>query len=179
MNKIIITFNILLVSTICFSQNEQTDSIQEAYMKSNKKAIEKASPMIDFFLKYQDSSKTPSQADFSKLISVYKVEKDNNQALSEEQAFSIIDDYIKASEGGKEKPEKETIDETESGNFPKTEEEKLKEKAEEELPGQIKSIITGISYDEFKKMMQMVNPNATDTEIKTEYEKFKNSSKKI
>lgn len=180
MNKIIITLSILLVTSISFSQKKKDtiDEVQKAYMKSNKKAIDKASPMINFFLKYQDSSKTATQGDFNKLLSIYGG-KGKKEALSEQQAFSIVDAYIKASEAKKKKPEKETIDETESGYDTKSEEEKLKEKAEAKLPGQIKSIIGNMSFDEFKKLMQMAKPNATESEIRKEYEKFKKASQKL
>ena len=184
MNKIRYIICVLFFTTYCFSQEvkseESKDEIQEAYMKSNKKMIDVATPMIDFFLKYQDSTKNPSQSDFSELMSAYGVKNDKKQALSEEQAFSFIDGYIKASEGPKKKKEKEEIDETESEEFPRqSEEEKLKEKAEKELPGQIKSIIGGISYEDFKQMMQTVKPNATDADIKQEFEKFKKEGQKL
>lgn len=179
MNKIRYIICVLFFTTYCFSQEVKSekskDEIQEAYMKSNKKMIDEAAPMIDFFLKYQDSTKNPSQSDFSKLMSAYGVKNDKKQALSEEQAFSIIDGYIKASEGPKKKKEKEEIDETESGWGSKTEEEKLKEKAEEELPGQMNAAIAGISYEEFKELMLMANPNATETQIKKEYQKLMNT----
>ena len=178
MNKTIIILVLLLVSSISYSQKDTVDTVQKAYMKSNKKVIKKASPMINFFLKYQDSSKAVTQGDFNKLLSIYGG-SGKKEALSEQQAFSIVDSYIKASEGKKEKPEKETIDETKSGDTFKTEEEKLKEKAEEELPGQMKLIIGNMSYDEFKKLMQMAKPNATEGEIRKEYEKFKKSNQKL
>lgn len=178
MNKIIITLSFILISTVCFSQKEQTDSIQEAYMKSNKKVIDEATPMIDFFLKYQDSTETPTQGDFNKLISIYGG-KETENGMTKEEGFAIVDGYIKASEGKKEKQEKETIDETESGWSSKTEEEEIKEKAEDELPGQIKSIIGGMSYEDFKELMQMVKPNATEAQIKKEYQKMQKAGQKL
>lgn len=179
MNKAIIILVLLLVTSISYSQKDVVNAVQKAYMKSNKKAIDKASPMINFFLKYQDSSRTATQGDFNKLLSIYGGKNGKKEALSEKQAFSIVDAYIKASEGKKKKPEKETIDETESGDTFKTEEEKLKEKAEDELQSQMKSIIGNMSFDEFKKLMQMAKPNATEAEIRKEYEKFKKSSQKL
>lgn len=180
MNKIIVILSILFVSTVCFSQKKETDDvIQEAYMKSNKETIYMASLGIDYFSKYQDTSKTVTQSDFDKLMSAYvgNVQGSSDGGLTKEQAFSTLDWYIKASEGKKEKHEEETIDETEGGDFPKTEEEKLKEKAENELPRQIKSIIGGMSYQEFKELMLMGNPNATQSQIKKEYQKMQNSIK--
>lgn len=180
MNKAIIILGLLLVTSISYSQKKKdtVDQVQKAYMKSNKKAIDEASPMINFFLKYQDSSKTPTQGDFGKLISIYGA-KETKNGMTEEEGFAIVDGYIKASEGKKKKPEIETIDETESGFNPKTEEEILKEKAEKELPGQIKSVVNGISYNDFKEMMQTIKPNATEAEIKKEYSTFKKSGEKL
>lgn len=179
MNKINITLCILFVSTVCFSQKKDTvDVVQEAYIKSNKKVIETAAPLMDFLFKYQDTTKTVTQGDFNKLISTYGGKETKNGMIKEE-GFEIVDWYIKASDGKKATPEKETIDETKSGLDTKTEEEKLKEKAVDELPGQIKSIIGGISYEEFKKMMQLVKPNATEADIKKEYAKIQKAGQKL
>ena len=182
MNKIRYIICVLFFTTYCFSQEvkseESKDEIQEAYMKSNKKMIDVATPMIDFFLKYQDSTKNPSQSDFSELMSAYGVKNDKKQALSEEQAFSFIDGYIKASEGPKKKKEKEEIDETESEEFPRqSEEEELLEKDEDELPGKIKSILTGMSYEDFKELFKIAKPNASEAETRSEYKKIQNSAK--
>lgn len=176
MNKVIIILGLALLTSVSYSQKKKdtVDQVQKAYMKNNKKAIDKASPMINFFLKYQDSSKTPTQGDFGKLISIYGA-KETKNGMTQEQGFKIVDGYIKASEGKKEKPEKETIDETESGYDTKTEEEK----AEKELPGQIKSVINEISYNDFKEMMQTIKPNATEAEIKKEYNKLQKATTKL
>lgn len=179
MNKKLIILSVLLVSTLCFSQNNEIDSIQEAYLKNNKKVVEKATPMIDYFLKYQDSSKTVTQGDFNKLMTVYGA-KETKYGMTKEEGFEIVDWYIKASEGPKKKKEKEEIDEAEGEEFSQqTEEEKLKEKAQDELPDQIKSIIGGMSYKDFKELMLMANPNATDAQIKKEYQKMQNQAKKL
>lgn len=182
MNKIIITLCLSLVSIICFSQKGQIDSIQEAYMKNNKKMIDEASPMIEYFLKYQDTSKKVTQSDFNELMSIYggSAKESNSGGLTKEQAFSFLDWYTKASMGKKEKQEKETIDETEGEEFPKqTEQEKLIEKAESELPDQIKSYLTTMSYEDFKELMKIAKPEATESEIRNEYLKMQNSAKKL
>ena len=178
MTRIIYTICVLFFTIYSFSQeikNEKNkDEIQENYMKSNKKVIDEASPMIEFFMKYQDSTKNPTQGDFSKLMSTYGVEKSEN-GMSQEDAFSLIDGYIKASEGEKKPKEKEEIDETQvesNSKDTKTEEEKIKEEAEDQLPGQMNAIIGGISYEEFKEMMLMNNPNATESQIRKEYQKL-------
>lgn len=179
MNKIILTFSILFVTTICFSQKEKSnDPMIDAYMKNNKKMIDEVTPMIEYFLKYQDSSQTVTQGDFNKLMTVYGV-KETKDGLTKEQGFEVLDWYVKASEGPKTKKEKEEIDETESEHFPKTEEEKLKEKAEEELPGQIKSILTGMSYEDFKELMKIAKPEASEAEIRSEYVKMQNKAKEL
>lgn len=179
MTKIIITLCIGLVSVICFAQKEQTDSIQEAYMRNNKKMIDEASPMINFLLKYQDTSETATQGDFNKLMSIYGA-KETKDGMTKEEGFEIVDWYIKASEGPKTKKEKEEIDETKGEEFPKqTEEEKLKEKAEDELPGQVKSIIGGMSYEDFRELMLIAQPNATETQMKREYQKMQNKAKNL
>ncbi|MFD1292830.1 hypothetical protein ACFQ5N_03185 [Lutibacter holmesii] len=181
MNKIIYTIVVLLFTTLGFSQkdktNENIDEIQENYMKSNKKMIDEASPMIEFFMKYQDSTENPTQGDFNKLMSVYGVKKPT-KGMTEEDAFSLINGYITASEGEKKQKEDEEIDETQSINDSqdeKTEEEKLKEEAEEQLPGQMNAVIGGISYEDFKKLMLTANPNATESQIRKEYQKLLNT----
>lgn len=181
MNKIRYIICVLFFTTYCFSQEvkseESKDEIQEAYMKSNKKMIDEATPMIDFLLKYQDTSTTATQGDFNKLMSVYGV-KETNEGLTKEQGFEILDSYIKASEGRTIKKEKEEIDETEGEEFPKqSEEEELLEKAEDELPGKIKSILTGMSYEDFKELFKIAKPNASEAETRSEYKKIQNSAK--
>lgn len=179
MNKINITIVILLITAFSYSQKKKDtiDEIQAAYMKSNKKMIDEATPMIDYFLKYQDTSTTVTQGDFNKLMTIYNV-KESKGGLTKEQAFSALDIYTKDKIGGKENSEDETIDEAEGEEFPKqSEEEELLEKAKDELPGQIKSILTGMSYDDFKELFKITKPNASEAEIRSEYKKMQNSAK--
>ncbi len=179
MNKMIYTLSIVFFTTGCFSQEETKDPMLDAYMNSNKKMIDEATPMIDFLLKYQDTSTTATQGDFNKLMSVYGV-KESKDGMTKEQGFQIVDWYIKASEGPKTKNEKEEIDETKGEQFPKqTEEEELLEKAEDEMTDQVKSYLNNMSYEDFKELFKMAKPNASEAEIRREYDKMKNGAKKL
>ena len=179
MNKLWTIVGMLFFTIGCFSQEENKDPMLDAYMKSNKKMIDEATPMIDFLLKYQDTSTAATQGDFNKLMSVYGV-KESKDGMTKEQGFEILDWYIKASEGPKTKKEKEEIDETEGEAFPKqTEEEELLEEAESEMTDQVKSYLNNMSYEDFKELFKIAKPNASEAETRREYEKMKNSAKRL
>jgi hypothetical protein len=134
---------------------------------------------MDFLLKYQDTSQTVSQGDFNKLMSVYGA-KESKNGMTKEQGFEIVDWYIKASDGPKTKKEKEEIDETEGEEFPKqTEEKELLENAEGQMTNQVKSYLNNMSYEDFKELFKIAKPNASEAETRREFEKMKNSAKKL
>jgi len=174
MNKAIIILSFLLMANLCFSQSQPTDPILESYLKTNKEMIDKAAPLMEFFFKYEDSLNSPTQVDFDKLLTIYGEGGNaaSTEGLTKEQAFQFVDFYIKASQAKAPIQKDTTIKEE------KSEMNILIEKTSNELPGMIQSVISDISFDEFKALMQMTNPNASEIEMKKEYLKMQKANKK-
>jgi hypothetical protein len=163
-------------------------SIEEAYMKINKKSIDKAKPMIEFFLKYdeKDNSKTPKQADFDLLIKQMGLSeelKNDNSGLTKEDAFQFIDAYIKADKNTANTNYK-TKSTSDNDLFNK--EIKKVEAQFEELKPEIERIMKEaqkeaeqlkfnqpiISYSDFRKAAKTRNPELDEGEIKKAYEEL-------
>jgi hypothetical protein len=168
-------------------QNGQT-SIESAYMKINKKSIDKAKPMIEFFLKYdeKDNSKTPEQADFDLLIKQMGLSeevKNDGSGLTKEDAFQFIDAYIKADKNIANTNYK-TKSTSDNDLFNK--EIKKVEAQFEELKPEIERIMKEaqkeaeqlkfnqpiISYSDFRKAAKTKKPELDEAEIKKAYEEL-------
>ena len=188
---------ILVIPSLLLAQenngHKQTnESIEEAYMKANKQSIELAMPMINFFLKYEgaDSTKPPTQQDFDQMLKetglIEELQNDNS-GLTKEDAFQIIDAYIKA-----DRNVASGIKEENSGtNIILEEERKAKELFEQMQPEMEKVLKDAekeayqiqkqmqmqmqndvISYAEFKKTAKAKHPNMSDAKIKEAYDEY-------
>jgi len=150
-------------------------------------------PMIVFFLKYDDSTKTPNQNDFDIMITemglMDKVKNDKS-GLTKEDAFNFVNAYIntdKNKKGGididenkKEKIRDYLIELNEgkqkAENIFKnaTTDDKMK-KMVEDAQTEVKKIKLnpnplGITYEQFKKVAKEKKPNMSETEIKKAYD---------
>jgi len=183
----------MIISNVLFAQEQKkvnkqkTDtSIEAAYIKANKKTIDAAKPMIDFFLKYdkKDSTKAPSQADLDLLIKQMGLSeqvKNDGSRLTKEDAFQLIDAYIKADKNSPKTKDK-TKNTSDSELFNK--EIKKAEAQFEELKPEIESVMKeaqkkaeqmkhqmpGISYQDFRKKAKTKKPELSEAEIKKAYE---------
>jgi len=187
---------LMIISNILFAQEEQKKeskqkgdvSIEEAYMKANKKTIDTAKPMIDFFLKYdkKDSTKAPSQADFDLLIKQMGLSeevKNDGSGLTKEDAFQFIDAYIKADKNSsktnyntKNTPDKDLLNieiKKAEAQFEaaKPEIESVMKEAQKEAE-QMKHQMPGISYHDFRKKAKTKKPELSEAEIKKAYEEL-------
>jgi len=186
---------LMTISNVLFAQEQKKESkqkgdmsIEEAYMKANKKTIDAAKPMIDFFLKYdeKDKSKAPNQADFDLLIKQMGLSeevKNDGSGLTKEDAFQLIDAYIKADKNSPKTKDK-TKNTSDSELFNK--EIKKAEAQFEELKPEIESVMKeaqkeaeqmkhqmpGISYQDFRKKAKTKKPELSEAEIKKAYEEL-------
>ncbi len=181
----------LIFPFILFAQEQKKASeksadtlIEAAYMKINKKSIGKAKPMIEFFLKYdkKDNAKTPKQADFDLLIKQMGLSeevKNDGSGLTKEDAFQLIDAYIKADKNKsktKIKPDSDLINKEikqAEAQFEelKPEIEKFMKEAQKEAE-KIKYKDPGISYQDFRKKAKTKKPELNELEIKKAYEEL-------
>lgn len=189
MKQILVIMIFFFTSSVLFAQTKEKkdegDKIQEAYMKANKKSIDTAKPMIDFFLKYDenDSVKPPNQSDFDQMLNkmgVMDEVKNDKSGLTKEDAFQLINAYINADKNsGKEKStQSNTNSESElQKELKKAEElfenampemEKLMKEAEKEAE-KIKMNPNFISYDDFRKKVKQKKPELSENEIRDAY----------
>ena len=186
---------LMIISNVLFAQEQKKASkqkaevsIEAAYMKANKKTIDAAKPMIDFFLKYdeKDKTKAPNQADFDLLIKQMGLSeevKNDGSGLTKEDAFQLIDAYIKADKNTSNANYK-TKNTSDSELFNK--EIKKAEAQFEELKPEIESVmkeaqkeaeqmkhqVPGISYQDFRKKAKTKKPELSEAEIKKAYEEL-------
>ncbi|WP_096428530.1 hypothetical protein [Labilibaculum antarcticum] len=189
MKQVLVIMICLFTSSILSAQIEEKkdegDKIQEAYLKANKKSIDTAKPMIDFFLKYdeKDSLKDPNQVDFDQMLNemgVMDEVKNDKSGLTKEDAFQFINAYINADnaigqEGGKpNKPEQESQLDKElkkaekQFDEAKPELERMLKEAEKEF-GKLHNESNFMSYEDFRKQAKAKKPDASESEIQDAY----------
>lgn len=195
MKQFLIITICLFTSTALFAQTEKKkdegDKIQEAYMKANKASIDSVKPLIDFFLKYDenDSTKAPNQNDFDQLLNQMGVMddlKNDKSGLTKEDAFQVIDAYIKADQNiGKEKarqPKENTESELQKElkkaeslfEDAKPEIENMMKEAEKEAE-KLKKNPNLIPYDDFRKKAKQMKPELSESEIRAAYDEMMKS----
>ena len=167
------------------NKKEKFDAMMETYMKTNKKSIDTAKPLIDFFLKYEakDSSNAPNQYDFDLLLKemgvLEEIENDKS-GLTKEDAFQFINAYIKADKaiGNDTLPHSNSSEESMLNKEIKKAEEQFQDampeiekmmKAAEQEAKKMNLQPDVISYDEFKKRAKLKKSNASEKEIKEAY----------
>lgn len=190
--QIITLVCLILISNILFAQEKKEvskkngdTSIEAAYMKANKKTIDAAIPMIEFFLKYdeKDKAKAPNQADFDLLIKQMGLTdevKNDASGLTKEDAFQLIDAYIKADKNTsktnyktKKTPDNDLFNkeikkvEAQFEDL-KPEIERLMKEAQKEAE-QLKLNLPIISYSDFRKKAKAKKPELSESEIKEAY----------
>lgn len=193
--QIVTLLFLMIISNILFAQekkkvtkqNENT-SIEAAYMKANKKAIDAATPMIEFFLKYdkKDKAKAPNQADFDLLIKQMGLSeevKNDGSGLTKEDAFQLIEAYIKATKKSSDadyKTKNTTNNDLLNKEIKKAEAqfeklkpeiEKLMKEAQKEAE-KIKYKEPVISYQDFRQKAKTKKPELSETEIKKAYKEL-------
>jgi hypothetical protein len=176
------------MGSVLFAQTEEKkdegDKIQEAYLKANKKSIDTAKPMIDFFLKYdeKDSLKAPNQVDFDQMLNEMGImdEVNNDKSgLTKEDAFQFINAYINADNAiGQEdepnKPEQESQLDKELKKAEKQfeevkpEVETMLKDAEKEFE-KVQTQSSFMSYEDFRKRVKAHKPEASESEIQAAY----------
>lgn len=197
MNKmqIITLLFLMIISNSLFAQEEKKVikkngdvSIEAAYMKANKKAIDAATPMIEFFLKYdeKEKAKAPNQADFNLLIKqmgLTEEVKNDGSGLTKEGAFQLIDAYIKANKNTskinyktKTTPDNDLFNKEikkAEAQFEelKPEIERVMKEAQKEAE-KIKYKEPGISYQDFRNKAKTKKPELSESEIKKAYEEL-------
>ncbi|PKQ65804.1 hypothetical protein BZG02_02015 [Labilibaculum filiforme] len=189
MKQVVVIIICLFTSSVLFAQTKEKtnegDKIQEAYIKANKKSIDTAKPMIDFFLKYdeKDSLHAPNQVDFDQMLNEMGLMdeiKNDKSGLTKEDAFQFINAYINADDNiGKEKPAQPNSN-TESElqkELKKAEEllenampemEKWMKEAEKEAE-KMNLNPNIISYDDFRKRAKEKQPDLSESEIRDAY----------
>jgi len=167
------------------NKKEKFDAMMETYMKTNKKSIDTAKPLIDFFLKYEakGSSNAPNQYDFDLLLKemgvLEEIENDKS-GLTKEDAFQFINAYIKADKaiGNDTLPHSNSSEESMLNKEIKKAEEQFQDampeiekmmKAAEQEAKKMNLQPDVISYDEFKKRAKLKKSNASEKEIKEAY----------
>ena len=147
---------------------------------------------MNFLLKYENGNAT--QADFDQMLNqmgIMDEVQNDNSGLTKEDAFKIIDTYIKADQGkevnidiDQDKKEKilEYLNQLEqgkkdalqifdqlvsSGELNRVANEAMKEIQKVQMAG------LQISYDDFRKDVLKHNPNASEADIKKAYQKLK------
>ena len=192
MKQVLVLMICLFTSSALFAQAEEKkdegDKIQEAYLKANKKSIDTAKPMIDFFLKYdeKDSSKAPNQVDFDRMLNemgVMDEVKNDKSGLTKEDAFQVINAYINADKNiGKERPtqlnanteselqkELKKADERFENSMPEM--ERLMKEVEKEVE-KIKMNRNLIPYGDFRKKAKQMKPELSEREIRAAYDEM-------
>ena len=194
--KIITLGCLIIISNLLFAQDKKKKvtkqngdtSIEAAYIKANKKTIDAAAPMIEFFLKYDEknSTKAPNQADFDLLIKQMGLSeevKNDGSGLTKEDAFQIIDAYIKADKNSsktnyntKNTPDKDLLNieiKKAEAQFEaaKPEIERILMEAQKQAD-QMKYNEPIISYQDFRKKAKTKKPELSEAEIKKAYEEL-------
>ncbi len=193
--QIITLLFLMLSSNMLFAQEKKKvtksngdKSIEAAYMKANKKTIDAATPMIEFFLKYdeKDKTKAPKQADFDLLIKQMGLSeevKNDGSGLTKENAFQFIDAYIKADKNlsnadykTKSIPDNDLFSKEikkAEAQFEelKPEIERIMKEAQKEAE-QLKFNQPIISYSDFRKTANTKKPELSEAEIKKAYEEL-------
>ncbi|RUA12723.1 MAG: hypothetical protein DSY82_00490 [Flavobacteriia bacterium] len=196
MKKSVLTFLVFLFVTSFYAQNEiSSEDVNKAIDKSakyQKELVKASAPMMNFLLKYENGN--PTQADFDQMLNqmgIMDEVQNDNSGLTKEDAFKIIDTYIKADQGkevnidiDQDKKEKilEYLNQLEqgkkdaaqifgqfvnSGELNRVAGEVIKEIQK------VQMMRLHISYDDFRKDVLKNNPNASETDIKKAYEKLK------
>ena len=196
MKKSVFAFLAILFVTSFYAQNEiSSEDVNKAIDKSaeyQKELVKASAPMMNFLLKYENGN--PTQADFDKMLNqmgIMDEVQNDNSGLTKEDAFKIIDTYIKADQGkevnidiDQDKKEKilEYLNQLEqgkkdalqifdqlvsSGELNRVANEAMKEIQKVQMAG------LQISYDDFRKDVFKHNPNASEADIKKAYQKLK------
>lgn len=189
MKQVLVIMICLFISSVLFAQTKEKkdegDKIQEAYVKANKKSIDTAKPMIDFFLKYdeKDSFKAPNQSDFDQMLNEMNVMdevKNDRSGLTKEDAFQFINAYINADKNiGKKKPaqpninsegelQKELKKAEKQFDEAKPELERILKEAEKEFE-KLQKQSNFMSYEDFRKRAKAKKPDAGESEIREAY----------
>lgn len=78
--------------------------LDEKSVEINKEIIKASAPMIDLFLKYDDSTKITNQAGFDKILikmGIMDEIQNDKSGLTKEDAFKFVNTYIRADQGNK------------------------------------------------------------------------------
>ncbi|MDE5421328.1 hypothetical protein L3073_03835 [Ancylomarina sp. DW003] len=193
--QIVTLLFLMIISNILFAQEKKKvtkqngdTSIEAAYMKANKKTIDAAKPMIEFFLKYdeKDNSKTPKQADFDLLIKQMGLSeevKNDGSGLTKEDAFQLINAYIKANKKSSDadyKTKNTTNNDLLNKEIKKAEaqfeelkpeiEKFMKEAQKEAKKNKYKEPV--ISYQDFRQKAKTKKPELSEIEIEKAYKEL-------
>ncbi len=117
MNKILLTSTLLLLVLFAHAQEdvsyekvkkaaEQSENpIDKKYVESSEDLIKAAAPMMNFLMKYdKENKKDPNQGDFDKMLNqmgIMEEVQNDDSGLTKEDAFNVINAYIKADQGEK------------------------------------------------------------------------------
>jgi len=175
---------LLLVSQASLFAQEKTDEKMD-------QMVEKAGPMIELLMKYDDSEITPNQDDFDIMLNKMGIMDDvqnDDSGLTKEDAFEFVNAYIDADQGKKldidEQKKGEVIDflkEIEKGkqdalaifNEATTDDKlnKMMVDAEKELyeSGFFRPNSIWFTYEEFKALTLKEYPKAKEGQIKATY----------
>lgn len=168
--------------------------LDDSSVKINKEIIEASAPMIDFFLKYDDSTKVTNQADFDKMLikmGVMDEIENDKSGLTKEDAFKFVNTYIMADQGDKieiDEVKKEEVvnflNEIEKGkqdalaifNDATTDAKinQMQEDASRELykSGFFRPNSVWFTYEEFEAMTLKEYPKAKEGQIRAAYNYF-------
>ena len=193
MKKLVLSILSALSVLSFYAQNEiskdEVNKVIDQSAQYQKALVKATAPMLNFLLKYEKGS--PTQTDFDRMLhemGIMDAIQNDNSGLTKEDAFKVIDAYIRADQGeqveiDQYKKDKvlEYLNQLEQGKKDAEQlfnqvitDEKVNEfinRAQAAVSG-FKSSDFIMSYDEFKKDVKKRNPDATEAEIQKAYKKL-------